>query len=139
MIITIHGVSEMRQQDLGKINIENYKVFYSRSTTEIHKHRVGITLGCIMAKPVKNFISIPSRIILVQLAATTVGVNIIQVYTSTIDKEGNQVKEFYQNINKLIKKLKMHDFTIFMRDFNAKLGSSKKSISVGLFGINERN
>jgi len=45
-----------------------------------------------MAKSVKNFIPISSRVILVQLLATPVDVNIIQVNAPMADKEENEIE-----------------------------------------------
>lgn len=45
MNISIIGISEMGWPDSGNINIENHKVFYSGSTTGIHKHGVCIILA----------------------------------------------------------------------------------------------
>lgn len=139
MNISILGISEMRWPDSGNINIENYKVLYSGSTTGTHEYGVGIILADKMAKSVKNFIPISSRVILVQLLATPVDVNIIQVYAPTADKEENKIEEFYQSINEVMNKLKKQDFTIVMGDFNAKLGAGKTSMSVGPFDLGERN
>lgn len=91
-----------------------------------------------MAKSVKNFIPISSRIILVQLLATPVDVNIIQVYAQTADKKENEIEEFYQCINEVMNKLKKEDLTIVMGDFNAKLGAGKTSVNVGPFSIGEK-
>jgi len=95
MNIAILGISEMRWQNSGNINIENHKVFYSRSITGIHEQGVSVILTDKMARSVKNFIPISTRIILVQLLATPVDVNNIQVYAPTADKEENGVEEFY--------------------------------------------
>lgn len=137
--ISIIGISEMRLPDSGNIDIENHKVLYSGSTTETHEYGVGIILAEKMVKSIKNFIPISSRAILVQLLATPVDVNIIQVYAPTADKEDNDIEEFYQSINEVMNKLKKQDFTIVMGDFNAKLGADKTSVSVGPFGLGETN
>lgn len=87
MNISILGISEMRWPDSGNINIENHKVLYSGLTTGTHEYGVGIILTEKMSKSIKNFIPISSRAILVQLFATPVDVNIIQVYASKRTKE----------------------------------------------------
>ncbi|KAF0767251.1 craniofacial development protein 2-like [Aphis craccivora] len=94
MNISIIGISEMGWPDSGNINIENHKVFYSGSTTGIHKHG---------------------------LLNTPVDVNIIQVYVPMADKEENEVEEFC--INEVINKLKKQDLTIGMGDLQCKTGS----------------
>ena len=93
MNISILSISEMRWPDSGNINIENHKILYSGSTTGTHEYGVGIILAEKMAKLIKNFIPISSRAILVQLLATPVDVNIIQVYAPTADKEENEIEE----------------------------------------------
>ncbi|KAL4120152.1 hypothetical protein QTP88_012883 [Uroleucon formosanum] len=70
-------------------------------TSGTHEYGVGIILAEKMAKSIKNFIPISSRAILVQLLATPVDVNIIQVYARTADKEDNDIEKFFKALMKL--------------------------------------
>uniref|UniRef100_A0A8D8X189 Craniofacial development protein 2 n=1 Tax=Cacopsylla melanoneura TaxID=428564 RepID=A0A8D8X189_9HEMI len=92
-----------------------------------------------MAKSVKNFIPISKRVMLLQLNASPVNMNILQVYAPTADKADEEVFEFYQSINEILKDLKQEDVTIVMGDLNAKLGSGRTSEVVGAWGLGERN
>lgn len=98
MNIAILDISELRWPDSGDVNTENHKVLYSGLTNGIHEHKMSIILADEMARSMKNFIPILSRIILIQLSATPVYVNIIHVYTPTTGKEVYEVEEFYHNI-----------------------------------------
>lgn len=61
------------------------------------------------------------------------------MYAPTTDKSDEEVNEFYNNIETVLKKLKKHDLTILMGDYNAKVGEGRTSESIGPFGLGERN
>lgn len=92
-----------------------------------------------MGKCVTSFTSISPRVMLVQLKGNSIDINIIQVYAPTIDKSDEKVDEFYNSIEAVLKKLKKHDLTIIMGDYNAKVGEGRTSEFVGPFGLGERN
>lgn len=72
-------MARFRQHKYRKLQ----STFYSGLTEGAHEHGVGIILADKVAKSVKNFIPISSKILLVKLLATLVDVNIIQVYGPT--------------------------------------------------------
>uniref|UniRef100_A0A8D8Y176 Craniofacial development protein 2 n=3 Tax=Cacopsylla melanoneura TaxID=428564 RepID=A0A8D8Y176_9HEMI len=139
MKIDILGISEMRWPGSGSANILDHQVYYSGTDNNRHEKGVGIILTKKMAGYVSNFIPVSDRVMLVQMKARPVDINIIQVYAPTADKGDEEVLELYHSINEIMKKLKKEDVTIVMGDFNAKLGAGKTSEFVGAFGLGERN
>ncbi|XP_039291048.1 craniofacial development protein 2-like [Nilaparvata lugens] len=132
MELSIMGVSEMRWPGSGSLNIQDHQVYYSGTDDGRHELGVGFIMTKEVAKCVDNVVPVSSRVILVQLKAKPVNINIIQVYAPTTDGTDEEVKEFSNSINQIIEKLKRHDLTIVMGDFNAKLGEGRTSSLWGL-------
>lgn len=139
MRIDILGISEMRWPNTGDIYIEEYRVLYSGTTNGRHERGVGFVLNKKTAQCVKAFIPISERITLIQMKASPVDINIIQIYAPTLDREDEEVENMYTTLNKILKELKNHDTTIVMGDFNSKLGEGHTSDVVGPYGLGERN
>ncbi|XP_039276069.1 craniofacial development protein 2-like [Nilaparvata lugens] len=139
MELSIMGVSEMRWPGSGSLNIQDHRVYYSGTDNGRHELGVGFIMIKEVAKCVNNVVPVSSRVILVQLKAKPVNINIIQVYAPTTDGTDEEVKEFYNSINQIIEKLKRHDLTIVLGNFNAKLGEGRTWSSVGPFGLGNRN
>uniref|UniRef100_A0A8D8XEP5 Craniofacial development protein 2 n=1 Tax=Cacopsylla melanoneura TaxID=428564 RepID=A0A8D8XEP5_9HEMI len=133
------GVSEMRWPGSGSVNIQDHQVFYSGTDNGKHEYGVGLILTKEIAKCVDNFIPVSCRVMLVQIKAKPVDLNIIQVYAPTSDATEEEIEDFYSSLNQVLKKLKKQDILILMGDFNAKLGAGKTSQSVGPFGLGNRN
>ncbi|XP_039291016.1 craniofacial development protein 2-like [Nilaparvata lugens] len=114
MELSIMGVSEMRWPGSGSLNIQDHRVYYSGTDDGRHELGVGFIMTKEVAKCVDNVVPDSSRVILVQLKAKPVNINIIQVYAPTTDGTDEEVKEFYNSINQIIEKLKRHDLTIVM-------------------------
>uniref|UniRef100_A0A8D8ZLR6 Craniofacial development protein 2 n=1 Tax=Cacopsylla melanoneura TaxID=428564 RepID=A0A8D8ZLR6_9HEMI len=133
------GVSEMRWPGTGSVNIQDHQVFYSGTDNGKHEYGVGLILTKEIAKCVDNFIPVSCRVMLVQIKAKPVDLNIIQVYAPTSDATEEEIEDFYSSLNQVLKKLKKQDILIIMGDFNAKLGAGKTSQSVGPFGLGNRN
>ncbi|KAI5708046.1 hypothetical protein M8J77_015361 [Diaphorina citri] len=139
MKIDILGISEMRWPSEGSIEVDEHRVFYSGAQDNKYMNGVGIIVSKTIANSVTNFIPFSERLILIQISATPVNLNIIQVYAPTADKPDTEVEELYNSINQIYEKLPKQDATIIMGDFNAKLGAGQKTEFVGMHGLGERN
>ncbi|XP_039291111.1 craniofacial development protein 2-like [Nilaparvata lugens] len=139
MKLSVMGVCEMRWPGSGSLKIQDHQVYFSGTDNDKHELRVCFIMTKGVAKCVDNVIPVSSRLILVQLKAKPVNINIIQVYAPTTDGTDEEVEEFYNSINEIMRKLKKQDLTIVIGDFNAKLGSGRTSSSVGPFGLGNRN
>uniref|UniRef100_A0A8D9ASD9 Craniofacial development protein 2 n=1 Tax=Cacopsylla melanoneura TaxID=428564 RepID=A0A8D9ASD9_9HEMI len=139
MKIDILGISEMRWLGSGSCVMDDHTVLYSGTSSGIHEYGVGMILTKEMAKYISNVVPVSERVMLVQLRATPVDINIIQVYAPTTDRSDEELEEFYNSVNEVMKKLKKHEVTITMGDFNAKIGAGRTSEFVGPFGLGDRN
>ena len=66
-------------------------------------------------------------------------INISQVYTPTSYANANEVKEFYSDIEHLLRMSKKHNITLIQGDFNAKIGKGEVIDITGKYGLGERN
>uniref|UniRef100_A0A8D8VHS4 Craniofacial development protein 2 n=2 Tax=Cacopsylla melanoneura TaxID=428564 RepID=A0A8D8VHS4_9HEMI len=139
MGIDILGICEMRWPGTGSINIQEHQIYYSGTDNDRHEKGVGVIVTKNMARCVTNFIPVSDRVMLLQMNARPVNINIVQVYAPTADKDDEEIFELYQSINEVLSKLKKEDITVVMGDFNAKLGAGQTSEYIGPFGLGERN
>ena len=115
------------------------RVFYSGTDNNRYENGVGVIITKQMARSVKNFTPISERVLLIQLVATPVNINIIQVYAPTADKPDEEMGEFYRSITELLRALPKQEILITMGDFNSKLGGGYRSEYIGPHGLGERN
>lgn len=137
--IEIMGVSEMRWPGSSYCSIENYRTYYSGKDDGRHEHGVGLIVNKEAARHVTNFVPVNERVILLQLNASPININIIQVYAPTSDHSEDEVEEFYSQIKDLIKKLPKQEMLILMGDFNAKVGKGREGKHIGPYGLGVRN
>ena len=79
------------------------------------------------------------RVLLTKLNAKPLNMNIIQVYAPTSSSSEEAVEKFYEDIETAKKQSKSQEVTIIMGDFNAKIGNKCEGITVGSYGLGERN
>lgn len=139
MHIEIMGVSEMRWPNASYCDIDEYRVYYSGSTNNRYENGVGIIVHQNVSRSVTNFVPVNERIILLQISATPVNMNIVQVYAPTTDHSDEEIIEFYSEINNVIKNLPKHEMLILLGDFNAKIGRGKEGSHIGPYGLGDRN
>uniref|UniRef100_A0A8D8Q4X5 Craniofacial development protein 2 n=1 Tax=Cacopsylla melanoneura TaxID=428564 RepID=A0A8D8Q4X5_9HEMI len=139
MQVDIMGISEMRWPAAGTMNVDEHRVFYSGTQDGTHQKGVGIIVTNKIAHSVTNFTPISERVMLIQMNARPVNLNIVQVYAPTTDGTDEEVVEFYRTVEKVLIKLKKQEMTLVMGDFNSKLGAGHKTEFIGTHGLGDRN
>lgn len=137
--VDILGLSEVRWPDAGQHSQEKFIMYYSGCNNGEHKNGVGIMIKKEMRQYVTNFVPYNDRMMLIQLNAHPLNINLIQIYAPTSNSTDNEIEEFYSDLEMLVKNLKKHDVNIIMGDFNAKIGKGKVENIVGNFGLGLRN
>ena len=66
-------------------------------------------------------------------------IRIIQVYAPSSNAEGAEVKQFYENLQDLLKLTPKRDVLFITGDWNAKVGSQETPGVTGKFGLRVRN
>ena len=85
---------------------------------------------------------ISSRLISIRIAAHPKNVTIIQAYAPTSDHHDEEVEEFYEELEAIIKTIPKKDLIIVQGDFNAKVGPDAYAHwagTAGKFGCGETN
>ena len=76
---------------------------------------------------------------MLKLGGAPFNVNIIQAYAPTSDHSDEEVEEFYESIQNVMKHTKSGEINIVMGDWNAKVGNQHDYPVTGGFGLGERN
>lgn len=139
MDIKIMGVSEMRWPGSGSCDISEHRVYYSGTSNGQYQSGVGCIVAKTVAECVTNFVPVSERVMLLQINALPVQLNIIQVYAPTTDHSDEEVAEFYTQITGILQQLPKKELTIIMGDFNAKIGRGAEGDIIGHYGLGERN
>src|SRR6476469_6421101 len=78
------------------------------------------------------------RIMVVKVQADPVDMVIVHAYLPTTDYEDEEVEKLYDQLEKILVKLKGTDIAIDMEDFNARVGEGKEDRVIGKFGLGKR-
>ncbi|GFS23268.1 craniofacial development protein 2-like [Elysia marginata] len=127
--VDIMGVAETRWKDEGLIRVDNYTMMYSGGTA--YEHGVGILIKNEIAKSLMGYWPVNERIILCKFEAKPFKIVIMQVYAPTSDYLDEEIEAFYDDVSKTLKQAKSSDVVIVMGDFNAKVGNTAMSKSIG--------
>lgn len=139
MKVNIMGISEMRWPGVGSVDVDEHRVYYAGTQDGKFLNGVGIVVTKEIAQSVINFVPFSERVLLIQINARPVNLNIIQIYAPTADKDEGEVEELYRNVAQILERLPKKEVNIIMGDFNAKLGAGEKTELIGSFGLGKRN
>ena len=138
----IIGLAEMRWIGFGeKTTDEGHRIWYSGGEVR-HEYGVGFIVrkevtGCVLScTPVSN------RIISLRISSRSKNITIVQVYAPTSDHDEQELEEFYEQVENVIKKIPKKDITIIQGDFNAKVGPDAYKDwqgTIGQYGTGETN
>ena len=106
---------------------------------EKHQYGVGILMKKEIANSMTGFWPVSERLIMVKLKGKPFDVNIIQVYAPTQDHTENEIEEFYENLQQLMKYTKSCEMNMAMGDLNAKIRKGAEDPVVGNYGLGTRN
>ncbi|XP_077301158.1 uncharacterized protein LOC143921680 [Arctopsyche grandis] len=136
--LQILGVCESRWLGSDKFTQGNYSIFHSGSEDTQHKNGVAVIMEKKNSESVSNFIPISERVMLLQIEAHPINLNIIQVYAPTADTNEEQIEKFYENLKEATTHIKKQEILCILGDFNAKVGNIQTDVT-GKFGLGERN
>ena len=80
----------------------------------------GVLLNAVLGCNLKN-----DRTISVRLQGKPFNITVIQVYGPTSNAEETEVKQFYEDLQDLLKVIPKKDVLFIIGDWNAKVGSQK--------------
>ena len=139
--ISILGVAEARWTGQGLKNTESGHTIIFSGCKDHHIHGVAMVMNRKASKALIEWTPISERIIRARFDSKYCKTTIIQVYAPTNDKEDDIKEEFYNLLNREIKKTPRHDMLLVIGDFNAKVGQDRHGyeVAMGHEGIGDRN
>ena len=135
--INILGLSEVRWEDVGDFESEEFRVIYSGSKGG--QKGVAVLLDREVGKRVIKIVQHSDRILLIRIKAEPVDIVILQIYMPTTDADDEEIELIYEQIEELMEKEKATDQVIVMGDWNAVIGEGRDAREVGEFGLGKRN
>ena len=118
--IDILGMSEVRWAGGDRMKCEEYEFIYSGG--ERHESGVGILVTQRLSSMISKIIPKSDRVMVIVINARPRPLSIVQVYLPTTDHNDDEVEAVYEDIEKVIKKLRRDGPIVIMGDFNAKVG-----------------
>ena len=126
------GINELKWAGLGEFNSDDHYIYHCGQESP---RRNGVAL--IVNKRVWNAVLggnlSNNRKILVRFQGKPFDVTVIQVYAPTADVEEAEVDWFYEDLQDLLE-LTLENDVLFIRDWNAKVGSREGCVFILLIG-----
>ena len=138
----ILGLSEVRWPGSGEMTTEEgHKIWY---IGEDHKREKGVAflVHRTMVPAIIECKPLSSRLICIRIAAAPLNITVIQVYAPTGTHSDEEIEDFYQELNTLLKQIPKKDIKIVQGDWNAKVGTdayTEWAGNVGRYGWGETN
>ncbi|XP_049947997.1 craniofacial development protein 2-like [Schistocerca serialis cubense] len=103
------------------------------------KSGVGFIALKAITECITNCVPVSERVMLLQISALPIQLNIIRVYAPTTDHNDEEVAEFYSQISVVLQQLPKKGLTIVLGGFNAKIGRGSKGDIIVHYGLDVRN
>ncbi|XP_023231883.1 uncharacterized protein LOC111631804 [Centruroides sculpturatus] len=131
----VTGLSEVKRNGEGQIQLQNGHIFYYRGTENGKNSEAGFIINKRLKDTILEVDSSSGRVArLVLRLSKRYKLQIIQVYAPTTSHPDEEIEDFYDEIKQMNEKGK-HYVKIIMGDFNARIGKKEKNeTSVGKFG-----
>lgn len=115
MEIDILGITETRWPNSGICRKNGETFYYSGNNNPDHRNGVGFIVSKEIDKFVRNVVAYSDRIILLQLSAKPININIVQAYATTMDGTETEVEQFYEQIREVLQSLKSQNINVLWR------------------------
>ncbi|KAK2706845.1 hypothetical protein QYM36_014773 [Artemia franciscana] len=115
------ALSQTRVPKFGTLECENYHVLYS-GKDGIKAAGVALALRGVANKCLLDWEPVNDRILRARFATTYAKTTCIAVYAPTNESCESYKDTFYQSLNDVTNKIRIHDILVVCGDFNAKVG-----------------
>ncbi|MGL4418375.1 MAG: reverse transcriptase domain-containing protein [Plesiomonas shigelloides] len=136
------GLAEVRWTGFGETTTDDgHKIWFSGKETK-HEHGVAFIVRKEVVGTVISCTPVSSRLISIRISARPQNLTIIQVYAPTADHDDEEIEEFYEQLDNIIKTTPKKDILTVIGDWNAKIGPDafqQWAGTVGKFGLGETN
>ena len=131
------GLSEMRWNGCGKVQIDNLTVLYA-GHDNLRRNGVAFIMNRHASRCMVGYNAVSKRLISVCLQAKPMNLTLIQVYSPTSDVDEEEREEVYNCLEELLEGTPRKDAVIVMGNFNAKIGHQAVKEVCRNFGLGER-
>ena len=132
------GVSEMRWNSCGQVQIDNFTVLYA-GHYKLRRNRVTFIMNRHASRCMLGYNAVSERLISVHLQAKPMNLTLIQVYAPTSDADEEEREEVYSPLEELLGCTPRKDAVNVMGDFNVKIGHQEVEEVCRNFRLGERN
>ncbi|XP_052212146.1 craniofacial development protein 2-like [Dreissena polymorpha] len=118
----IIGLAEFRLPGFGETSTdEGHKILFSGEDS-IHRQGVAFIVRKEVVNSVISCTPVFSRIISILISAKPHYITIIEIYAPTADYKDDEIKQFYEELERIIFKVPKRDILIVYGDWNTKTG-----------------
>ena len=138
--VDICGLTEIRWEGQGHFHTsKGHTVIYSGNEKR-GLHGVAIWMHKKIYQAIISYESVNERMMVVRLNARPKNITMIQAYALTATAGEEIAEPFYEELERVAKKIPKGDITMMMGDFNAKVGRQHiTGPAVGPYGLGEAN
>ena len=132
--INILGISELKWTGMGEFNSDDHYIYY-RGQESLIRNGVSIMVNKRVRNAVLRCNLKNDRMISVRFQGKPFNITVIQVYVPTSNAEEAEVKQFYEDLQDLLKLTLKKDVLFIIGDWNAKVGSQEIPGVTVMFGL----
>ena len=120
--LDVLGISESRLTNTGN-NDDTYT--FHNSGGHQHEHGVGLLIKKTIGKSLLGIVCVSKRNVPAKIKSAPFNISILQTYAPTADHPDEEIKEYYEEVNRTLTTVKSHEILIEMGDTNAKVRKRK--------------
>ncbi|KAF7246946.1 Craniofacial development protein 2 [Varanus komodoensis] len=136
--INILGISELKWTGMGEFNSDDHQVYYCGQES-LRRNGVAFIVNKRVRKAVMGYNLQNDRMISVQIQSKPLNITVVQIYSPTTGAEEAEIDRFHEGLQHLQELTPKNDVLIIMGDWNAKVGSQKRTGITGKFGLGVQN
>ncbi|XP_022197016.2 craniofacial development protein 2-like [Nilaparvata lugens] len=136
--LDIVALQEIRWQSQGRIEKQNFTMYYSGPETRTGLFGTGFIINKKLKKHILAFDPVSDGICKLRIKCRLRNITIISVHAPTEEKSNDDKEEFYDILKKTVEKSPKYDMKLILGDFNAKVGQETFMADVaGKFSLHE--
>ena len=119
---SVLGLAEVRWTGIGETTTDDGHTLWYSGEDKLHQKGVGFLVHKDVVKSVIECRPVSSRIITMRMAGQPFNISIVQVYAPTSTASDQEMEQFYQQLQMVMKTIMKNDVLLVMGDWNAKVG-----------------